>query len=196
MNIFGRHHLFELEKYLFACGATVTLPRSFHNHIEYLSKTMYGKEIQEKLLSTVNNMVLKDGLITLTDIDNYLSKIDISLGTDNITVADLWKGGRTTQELNNFLNRWNKARKEIKNSKFYDMINENFKHKNGDNPILEKYWGTAQNVIAVYRMVEDFNDFSYLFTQNDKKFLKNSGKFNLYILPLGIFYIILNIKLD
>ncbi|KKN20534.1 hypothetical protein LCGC14_0934610, partial [marine sediment metagenome] len=175
-GIFGRHHLFELEKHLFACGATVTLPRSFHNHIEYLSKTLYGKEIQEKLVLTVNYMVLKDGLITLTDIDYYLSKIDISLGTDNITVADLWKSGRTEHELNNFLAKWNIARNKVRKSKFYDMLNENFKLENGDNPILEKYWGTAQNTITVYKMIKNFDDFSYLFSQNDKTFLKKLWK--------------------
>lgn len=175
-GIFGRHHLFKLDKHLFTCGATVTLPRSFHNSIEYLSGTKYGKEIQEKLLSTVNYMVLKNGLITLADIDHYLNKIKISLRHDYITVADLWKGGRTAQELNNFLTRWNIARNKIKNSKFYDMIKKNFELENGDNPILEKYWEIAQNIITVYRMVEDFNDFSYLFNKNDKEFLKRLWK--------------------
>lgn len=86
------------------------------------------------------------------------------------------KGGRTAQELNNFLTRWNIARNKIKKSKFYDMIKKNFELENGDNPILEKYWGIAQNIITVYRMVEDFNDFSYLFNKNDKEFLKRLWK--------------------
>jgi len=175
-GIFGRHHLSNLEKHRFACGTTITLPTSFHNNIEYLSKTKYGKKIQAKLLSTVNYMVLKETLITPADIDYYFGDIEISLGNDNIAIADLWYGGRTAQELNNFLNRWNNARNKIKKSKFYDMINENFELENGDNPILEKYWGTAQNIITVYRMVEDFNDFSYLFTKNDKEFLKKLWK--------------------
>ena len=121
-------------------------------------------------------MVLKDGFITLTDIDYYLNKIDISLGTDNITIADLWKSGRTAIELNNFLAKWNIARNKVRKSKFYDMLNENFKLENGDNPILEKYWGTAQNTITVYKMIKNFDDFSYLFSQNDKTFLKKLWK--------------------
>ncbi|KKM96093.1 hypothetical protein LCGC14_1181540 [marine sediment metagenome] len=86
------------------------------------------------------------------------------------------KGNRTSQELNNFLNKWNKARNKIKNSTFYDMINENFVLKNGDNPIIGKYWSTAQNIITVYMMVKNFDDFSYLFTQNDQEFLKKLWK--------------------
>ncbi|KKL88169.1 hypothetical protein LCGC14_1927400, partial [marine sediment metagenome] len=149
-GIFGRHHLHNSEKYLFACGATVTLPRSFHNHIEYLSSTEYGKKIQKTLLSTVRYLVLKDSLITHTDINYYLGEIEISLGKDNITIADLWKSGRTTQELYNFLNRWNTARDKIKKSEFYDMLNENFELENGENPIVNKYWSKAQNTITGY----------------------------------------------
>ena len=121
-------------------------------------------------------MVLKNTLITPADIDYYLGEIEISSGNDNISIADLWKGNKTSQELNNFLNKWNKARNKIKNSTFYDMINENFVLKNGDNPIIGKYWSTAQNIITVYMMVKNFDDFSYLFTQNDQEFLKKLWK--------------------
>ena len=171
-DIFGRHHLSIFEKNLFACGTTITLPRSFHNSIEYLSDTKDGKKIQEMLLSTVNKMVLKKGIITFADIDNYLGKIEISLGNDNITIADLWKSGRTAHELNHFLIRWNIARGKVKKSEFYDMLKDNFELVNGDNPILEKYWSTAQNTITVYKMIKNYTDFSYLFTQRDKEFLK------------------------
>ncbi len=146
---FGRHHLFELDKQFFACGQTITLSRSFHNSIEFFSKTQEGKNIQKTLLSTVKYLVLKDSLITPADINYYLGKIEISLGNDNITIADLWKGGRTTQELYNFLNRWNIARDRIKKSEFYDMLNENFELENGENPLVNKYWGKAQNTITV-----------------------------------------------
>ncbi len=171
-DIFGRHHLSILEKNLFACGTTITLPRSFHNSIEYLSNTKDGKKIQEMLLSTVNKMVLKKGIITFADIDYYLGKIEISSGNDNITIADLWKSDRTAHELNHFLIRWNIARGKVKKSEFYDMLKDNFKLENGDNPILEKYWSTAQNTITVYKMIKNYTDFSYLFTQRDKEFLK------------------------
>ncbi|HEA70426.1 MAG TPA: zinc ribbon domain-containing protein [archaeon] len=175
-GIFGRHHLFELDKQLFACGETITLPRSFHNSIEFLSRTQVGKNIQKKLLSAVNYLVLKNTIITPADIDYYLGEIEISSGNDNISIADLWKGNRTPQELNNFLNKWNKARNNIKKSRFYDMLNENFELENGENPIIDKYWSTAQNVITVYTMIKNFDDFSYLFTQSDQEFLKKLWK--------------------
>ncbi len=171
-DMFGRHHLSIMEKNLFACGTTITLPRSFHNSIEYLSETEDGKKIQEILLSTVNKMVLKNTLITPADIDCYLGEIEILLGNDNITIADLWMGNRTPEELNNFLKKWNNARNNIKQSKFYDMLKNNFELENGVNPIIEKYWSTAQNTITVYKMVENYDNFSHLFTQRDKEFLK------------------------
>ncbi|MBD3213953.1 MAG: hypothetical protein GF311_15185 [Candidatus Lokiarchaeota archaeon] len=138
------------EKWRIDNQATITVPDDTHQKFEKLSETPEGQRVIKEIEQAILRLFNQEGDVSKADIEREFRGIEVY----GKPFADLWldKRGRPVK-LQDFLEEWNDARRDIKSGQYVKFFERQFKLKNKGgnewNPILTRFYPLAKNIIEL-----------------------------------------------
>ena len=169
-GLYQSHHIDAALKHILQFNEIVLYDPVWHGRFNSLSKTSVGIDLQRRMSDAVLELMNKNtNLITETDIRNAFGDLTIF----NTKVSEMWINHPNFKTL---LANWNINRQLIRKGKFFNFLNVDFTLSDGTNPIIKKYLPLAKQTIGSFLLLMDDYDFSYLFTDADREFIKRYFK--------------------
>ncbi len=169
-GLYQPHHLDAALKHILQFNELVLYDPVWHGRFNILSRTSIGIELQRRMRDVVLDLMNRNtNLITEADIRDAFGDLTIF----NTKVSDMWINH---PNFKNLLANWNINRQLIKEGKYFGFFKADFTLRDGTNPFLKKYLPLAGQTISSFLLLMDDYDFSYLFTDADREFIKRYFK--------------------
>ncbi len=167
-GLYQPHHMSDAETHLVTVGRIIMLDDNWHHVFGQLATTPQGVKLQELIMEGIYKLMDKSGDVTPADIVKVFGNLQIF----GKKVSDWWF---QQPDFNNKLKTWNAGRALIQNGDIEGFLHFMFDYQKGSktvNPLVERFFMYAKKTIGSFLTLENFKDFSYLFTQKDREFIK------------------------
>ncbi len=167
-GLYQPHHMDDAETHLVTVGRVIMLDNNWHRVFAPLALTAQGVRRQELVMEGIDKLMDKNGDVTPADIVKVFENLQIF----GQKVSDWWL---SQPDFVNKLNTWNKGREFIRNGDIEGFLHFMFDYQKGGktvNPFMDRFFMFAKKTIGSFLTLENFKEFSYLFTQKDMEFIK------------------------
>jgi hypothetical protein len=167
-GLYQPHHIKADEKLIVQSARIMMLSPELHYAFNQLARTAEGVQVQELILEGINKLMNKKGDVTKKDIEGVFGNLEVF----NKKVSDWWIQRPNFEDE---LETWNRGRELLRKGDIEGFLHFIFDYTKGGktvNPLINRFLQYAQKTIGSFMLLEDFTEFSYLFSEKDQEFLR------------------------
>jgi hypothetical protein len=181
-GLYQSHHLDSGEKQFLQFEKLFILDQAWHGHFGPVARTELGVQLSQQLSDKILELMSINRDVNRADIEKVFGGLELF----GRKISDWWT---SNPDFSTQLREWNADRELIRKRKIRQYLANRFTLKdmygndrldeNGApmNPVLDMYDKLASEAFKAFFLLEDINDFSYLFTDKDKELLRRYFKF-------------------